>query len=150
MCVQPCCTHPTRLLPMQNQQLMEQKAESIAQHYIASGKAATRSKYSSNIPPEFGLLNGCPFKVMDLENQVVCQGTIQEGDGKKSRLFQCTMRGDDEEFSVSQAMLCSKLGLKPNYTLTQNIILDNFQLSISQLSARVGEMLPAVNVQEKH
>lgn len=59
-------------------------------------------------------------------------------------MFRGQMTDSTNEFVVCQSDLSSKLGLKPNYTLTQNIILESFELSISQLSARVGQLLPPI------
>lgn len=130
--------------------MLGEKAKAIAELYIASGKAAVRSKQGSNIPPDFRLLDGWAFKILDLEQQVVCRGSICEEVGQRSRIFLCKMTGTDDELVLCQADLCSKLGLKPNYTLTQHIILENFQLSLSQLSARVGQLLPPVVVTPDH
>lgn len=128
---------------------MEEKAKAIVELYVSSGKAALRSKQSSNIPPDFRLLDGLSFKIVDLESKTVCQGVIREDEGQRSRMFKCKMTGSSEELTLCQADLCAKLGLKPTYTLTQNIILEVFELTLNQLSARVGRLLPTVVVTTK-
>lgn len=127
--------------------MFEERAQTIAGEYITRGKAANRSKGASNIPPELVLLHGYSFTIYDPEHQPVCQGSIVEDEGKKSRMFRFKMEGVPEEPEpLCQADLCTKLNLKANYTLTQHIVLDCLGLSISQLSARVGLLLPPVIV----
>lgn len=115
------------------------------QQYVTSGRAAIRTKTQSHLPTELRLLNGCSFKVLDLDQNLVCKGEIIEEEGKRSRMFKCKMEGSTEQLEVNQADLCTKLNLKANYTLTNHILLEMLGwFSIGQLSTRVGQLLPLV------
>lgn len=128
----------------QQQKLLEAKAQAIVQHWSTTSGGSVQSRTpGSNIPPEMRHLDGIGFKVLDVRQQIVCRGRIRE-EGQRVRWFVFTMTGSDEVFNLRQSEMCAKLSLPVSYPLNQNIIIDGCQLSLGQLSSRIGELLPPV------
>lgn len=80
------------------------------------------------------------FDVRDLEGKLVCTGVVVQEVGQDVLTFRCKLAGSEEEFTMNQANLSRKLGMRSNCHLSTHMIVKGFSFSLLQLRNRVRDV----------